>query len=181
MRPWLRRNRIGLVAVAVLLPATIAITFATQWTSYFGGRPSAPTTVAADATAEFASASWSLSDVRRISAASTEGEEIGLPKGSDLVAVTVRVSPDSGSKEGPGCMVLLEEFEGATVTRSWRESATDPIDYPSTAGTQSYCDPDQVEPYTLESFFVVASDAGDDLGLAVTVTGELPRYLSFRL
>ena len=181
MRRWLRRNWIGLVAVAVLLPATVGITFATQWSSYFGGRASDPVTVPSDTAENFAHAAWTLTDVRRVSAASSEGAEIGLPEGSDLVIVTARVSPDGSGAEAPGCILLLEELDGTTVTRSWGASATDPIDYAATEGTLSTCDSDALEPYTLESAFVVADDASDDLGLAVTVSSELPRYLRFRL
>jgi len=180
---WLRRNWIALVAVAVLAPATVGITFATQWTEYFGGRASAPTSVGAGDTAEFARADWSLTSSRRISGTSAEGLEIGLPAGSDLVVVTVRVSPEppADGDETPGCLVRLEEFDGTSVTRSWGDATLDPISYTAAEGTHSYCASDAVGPYTLESVFVVASDAGDELALSVTVATELPRYLSFRL
>lgn len=179
MRRWLRSNRFGLVAVAVLLPATVAITFATQFSSYFSGRPSVPLAVASGATAEFARADWTLVDSRRIAGTSDEGAEIGLPTGSDLVVVTVRVSPGDG--EAPGCLMQLDELAGSSVIRSWGESTTDPIDYTPAEDTRSYCDSDAVAPYTLEAAFVMASDAGDDLAFAVSVDRELPRYLSFRL
>ena len=181
MRRWFRRNRVGLLAVAVLLPATVGITFATQWTAYFGERASAPVSVVEGDTVDFGRAEWSLEGSRRISASSAEGREFGLPPGSDLVVVSVRVSPELGDAETPGCIVTLDEHDGATVTRTWGESATDPIDYTATEDTRSLCATDAVGPYTLESVFVVAGDAGDDLALALTVPGELPRYLSFRL
>jgi len=98
------------------------------------------------------------------------------PRGRDRT----RVADGSGAG-APGCILLLEELDGTTVTRSWGASATDPIDYAATEGTLSTCDSDALEPYTLESAFVVADDASDDLGLAVTVSSELPRYLRFRL
>ena len=178
MKPWLRRNWIGLIAVGVLVPATVGITFANEWTEYFGGRPSAPTSVAAGDTVDFADSGFVLRDSRRIPAASAEGEKIGLPAGSDLVVVTVSVTPDG---EAPGCIVRLEEFDGAAVTRSWGDSSFDPIDFTATEGTKSYCATDEAGPYLLESVFVVASDAGDDLAVALTVASELPRYLSLRL
>jgi hypothetical protein len=180
MRPWLRQNWIGLVAVAVLLPATVGVTFSTQWNAYFSGRPSQPTTVASGETVEFANAQWRVTGTRRISAATAEGAHMDLPAGSDLVVVTVRVSPDAGT-EAPGCLVNLEEFDGSAVSRAWNDASTDPIDFRATEGTESYCPPDATGAYLLESVFVVASDARDDLGLAVTVAGELPRYLSLRL
>jgi hypothetical protein len=181
MTPWLRRNWIGLVAVAVLAPATVGITFATEWNAYFGERPSSPVSAAANETVDFAHARWTLDGSRRISGSSAEAEELGLPAGSDLVVVSVRVSPEAGRGETPGCLVTLDERNGSSVTRSWGKSVTDPINYAPTEGTESYCSSEAVGPYTLESVFVVASDAGDDLALSVTVASELPRYLSFRL
>jgi hypothetical protein len=181
MKRWLRSNRIGLLAVVVLLPATVGITFATQWAAYFGERPTDPVVVGAGETVEFAEARWTLDGSRRISASSNEGRELGLPSGSDLVVVSVRVSPDVGQAETPGCLVTLDELDGSSVARSWGESATDPIDYTATDGTLSYCATDASAPYTLESVFVVASGAGDDLALSLTVASELPRYLSLRL
>ena len=180
MKRWLRRNWIGLIAVAVLLPVTVGVTFSTQWTAYFGGRPSAPISIAAGDSTDFAQTEWTVEGTKRISAASAEGEEIGLPAGSDLVVVTVRVSPD-GDAVPPGCLVSLEEFDGDSVSRTWSNSSTDPIDYDPTEGTQSYCPSDAVGPYVLESIFVVASDASDDLAMALSVASEIPRYLSLRL
>jgi hypothetical protein len=181
MKRWLRRNWIGLIAVAVLLPATVGITFATQWNAYFGERPSAPVTVVSGETADFGNAQWALDGSRRISASSAEGRDLGLPAGSDLVVVSVRVSPDIDRAETPGCLVTLDELNGSSITRSWGESATDPIEYTPTEGKESYCSTEAVGDYTLESVFVVASDAGDDLALSLTVPSELPRYLSLRL
>lgn len=180
MKPWLRRNWIGLIAVAVLLPATVGITFATQWTSYFGGRSSAPVPVAEGDAVGFSTAEWLLEGSERIAAESAEGVEIGLPPETVLVVVTVRVTPD-GTPESPGCLVRLEELDGGTAARGWNDSTYDPIDYSPTEGTQTYCPTDTREPYVLESTFVVPSDVSDNLALSVTVPSELPRYLRFLL
>ena len=180
MKRWLRHNWIGLIAVAVLLPATVGITFATQWTSYFSGRDSAPVSVAKNTDFGFSTAEWRFESGERITADSPEGQRIGLPPETALVVVTVRITPD-GSPESPGCLVRLEELDRGADSRSWAESTYDPIDYSPTDGTQTYCPTDTTEPYVLESTFVVPADAVDGLGLSIVVPGELPRYLSFRL
>jgi len=180
VRPWLQRNRLGLAAVVVLLPATVGITFATQWGDYFGSRPSAPTTVASGDSADFAGAGWSVEGTRRVAAASAEAEQIGLPAGSDLLITTVRVVPD-GSGDAPQCTVRLEEFDGGSVARTWGDAGYAAISYSPAEGTESYCAHDVDDPYLLETAFVVPSDTGDDLALALVVVSEIPRYLSLRL
>lgn len=183
MRAWLRSNWIGLVAVVVLLPATVGITFANEWTGYFSERPSAPVDVAAGDPGGFAEAGWIVEATDRIPASSPEGEDIGLPAGSELVVVSTRVSPgqldDKG--ESPRCLVRLEELDGDTVTRSWDDSLFERISYTRTDGAFGMCTASNVDPYLLESIFVVPADAGDELALSVTVISELPRYLRLRL
>ena len=183
MKAWLRHNRIGLVAVAVLLPATVGITFANEWNAYFGERPSAPVEVAAGDTADFAKTGWAVEGTERIPASSPEGEEIGLPAGSELVVVTVRVTPGEldGDGESPGCLVRLEELDGDAGGRSWGDAMSEPISFSPTDGVETICTASRVDPYLFESTFVVPSDAGDDLALSVTVVSELPQYLRLRL
>ena len=183
MKPWLRNNWIGLVAVAVLLPATVGITFANEWNAYFGERPSAPVDIASGDTAAFAGSDWAVEGSERIPASSTEGEEIGLPAGSELVVVTMRVDPGEldGEGESPRCIVRLEELDGGTAQRSWGDAASEPISFSSTEGTESICTASNVDPYLVESTFVVPSDVGDDLALSVTVVSELPEFLRLRL
>lgn len=183
MKPWLRSNWIGLVAVAVLLPATVGITFANEWNAYFGERPSAPVDVASGDTAVFAGSGWAVQGSERIPASSPEGEEIGLPAGSALVVVTLRVDPgeQGGEGESPRCIVRLEELDGGSARRSWGDAASEPISFAGTEGTEPICTASNVDPYLVETAFVVPSGVGDDLALSVAVAGELPEFLRLRL
>ena len=183
MKAWLRSNRVGLVAVAILLPATVGITFANEWTAYFGQRPSVPVDVAPGDTGTFAATDWVVEDTERIPAAGAEGEEIGLPAGSELVVVSVRVTPGDldSNGESPRCLLDLEELDGGTVTRGWGDALSDPISFDTADGAESICTASNTDPYLLETIFVVPADAGDELALAVTVVGELPEYLRLRL
>ncbi|MCS5729199.1 hypothetical protein N1031_05440 [Herbiconiux moechotypicola] len=178
---WWRRNAVGLVALAVLAPATVGVMFSTEFGGYISGRPSAPIEVAAEATADFAGASWSLESVRRIAADDPAGQEAGLPEGTDLVVVTTRVEPGELDEEGrsPGCIVRLDELDGAggAVLRTWSDSAFSAIDHDTADDSSSYCDTELTTPYRLESIFLVPSDAGEHLALQVQVAAELPRYL----
>lgn len=186
MRPWLKKNWIGLVAVAVLMPATLGVTFAQQWTAYLANWPTAPVEVGETETARYAGTGWSLVSTERISASSVEGRQIGLPRGSDLIVARILVEPDEldENDESPYCQVRLQEVRGSTLAREWKDSGFDPIDFAGTAGTESFCATEETEPYVLESIFIVPEDAGAGgarLGMSLSVVAELPDYLRITL
>jgi hypothetical protein len=186
MKHWLAKNWVGLVGVAVLLPVTLGITFAQQWTAYLANWPTAPVEVDEGVTADYAGTGWSLDSTIRISASSVEGREIGLPNGSDLVVARVLVEPDVLDDDGksPYCQVRLQELRGQSIAREWNDASFDPIDFDATAGTERYCVTEQTEPYMLESIFIVPEDAGSDgthLGMSLNVVEELPDYLRITL
>jgi hypothetical protein len=58
VKGWLRRNAIALVGIAVLTPATIAVTFSTEWSAFLTTRPTQPVTVAAGLSVEFDGTEW---------------------------------------------------------------------------------------------------------------------------
>jgi len=180
---WIRRNAVALVAVVVLAPATIAITFASEWGSYFQSRASQPITVAADESATFAGTQWRINNTRRIPASSAEGLEAGLPSGSDLVVVTVEVRPGDLTDDGqsPFCVVRLDELDGTRVARTWNDAIFSAIQYRGGSDVESSCVSDLVDPYRFEAIFVVPDDTDGDLALQLEVTAELPQYLHLRL
>jgi hypothetical protein len=185
VRRWLKQNAVALVAVAVLAPATVAVTFSTEWSSFLTTRPTQPIEVADGLAAEFDGAQWRVARTERISSASREGVDAALPAGSDLVLVTVEVDPGNltGEDKSSFCTVRLGEYEGSrdTAVRSWGDATFSGIDYRTPDGVESGCSPDIIEPYTFTSTFVIADDASDDLGLLLQVSDELPRYLLLRL
>jgi hypothetical protein len=184
--PWLRKNWIGLVAVVVLLPATLGITFWQQWVGYFASRPSAPIEVVGADTAHYGGTAWSLESVERISSTSAEGKEIGLPSGTDLVVATLNVEPEEFDDEGKsfGCTVHLQELDGDTELLSIGDALLDPIDYSFPDDVEWGCNSEVTDPYLAQTIFIVPSGAGTDgtrLGLSVSVVTELPDYLRFTL
>jgi len=185
VKRWFKYNAIALVAVAVLTPVTIAVTFSTEWSSFLTTRATQPIEVATGRVADFAGAEWRVADTERIPAESRGGVEAGLPAGSDLVLVTVEVDPGNISAENKSsfCNVRLGEYEGSsdTAVRSWGDATFSAIDYRSPEGVESGCTPDIVEPYTFISTFVIADDASDDLAVLLEVPRQLPRYLLLRL
>ncbi|HEV7948715.1 MAG TPA: hypothetical protein VGP24_03005 [Glaciihabitans sp.] len=179
MRLWLRRNGIAAIAILILLPTTIAVTFSTEWGNYNESRAVEAQVVENGASATFGGAEWKVLNTARISAGSDEAIEAELPAGADLIVVTTLVSPGEPNAKGesPYCMVRLEELDGGTVVRSWNDSALDPIEYRTSDTAVSYCDTEQFEPYRLESIFVIPSEADGPFALKLEVSAELPRYL----
>ena len=185
MKRWLKRNAIALVAVALLTPVTIAVTFSTEWSSFLTTRATQPIEVTEGRVADFDGAEWRVARTERIPADSRRGVEAGLPAGSDLVLVTVEVNPGNLSAEDKSsfCTVRLGEYEGSsdTAVRSWGDAITAAIDYRIPEGVKNGCTTDIIEPYTFISTFVIADDAGDNLGVLLEVPDQLPRYLLLRL
>jgi hypothetical protein len=183
MKRWLRGNLVGLIAIVLLVPATVAITFANEMGAYNQSRPTEALSLGPGDYAEFGDARWELENVRRISWSSTEGVDADLPNATELVVVTIEVTPLDLDEEGLStyCMVQLDEMDGESVARSWNDATFDGLDYRTSEGSESSCVRELTEPYLLESIFVVPSDAGDELAMQVQVESELPRYLSLRL
>jgi hypothetical protein len=181
---WLRQNRWALVIVAVLLPATLAITFSSAWQGYFNERPSRPVDVAVGETVEYADAGWRIEGTERFDSASLVGTERDLPSGTELLLVTVAVDPHAESEPGDAaaCTARLEE-SGNAVTRSWAAVAANPVSLDGSGPEQKSCSTTATAPYSFEAEFVVPADAGRDgtLTLGVSVLAELPRYARFAL
>jgi hypothetical protein len=182
-RSWWRRNGIGLVAVVVLVPATLAVTFSAEWGRYYADRPSQPITVAAGERADYAGAGWQVLDSRRIAGTSDEGAEVGLRAGTDLVVVTVAVSPHDLGADGtsPYCDLQLNELRGGEVVRSWKDASFADLDYESAPDALTGCSSEETGDYTFETLFVVPSGASGDLAVQLESVDELPRYLRLAL
>jgi hypothetical protein len=186
---WWRNNRIALLAVVVLLPLTLGIPFANQWLGYFSTWPSVPEEVLGADPVEYGGTTWTVDGARRITAASAEGREYGLPAGSDLVVLDLGVAPEELDDEGKSafCDVRLQELDGDTITRVWGDSALDPIDFAYDEGASTGCISDENDPlaeYRVQFTFVVPTDAatdGRELALQLSVFSELPDYIRFRL
>lgn len=180
---WLRRNAVALTAVVVLVPVTLGVTFSNDWVAYYSTRPSQPVEVDAGSAADFAGTGWRVEGTERIAGGSAEALAADLPGGSDLVVVTVAVTPRELDEEGasPFCEVRLEEQSGGETARSWGDATFDPIDFEGADDAESGCTTDLTAPYRFEALFVIPSSVDSALALHLEVGDELPRYLSLRL
>ncbi|PPF78932.1 hypothetical protein C5B96_13955 [Subtercola sp. Z020] len=180
---WLRRNGLALAAVVVLVPLTVGITFSNEWISYYAERPSQPVVVGAGAAADFAGTGWRIEGSRRIAADSAEGADASLPAGSQLVVVTVGVTPRELDDEGtsPFCEVRLQEAGGGELARSWGDASFEPIDYRVSEEAETACTSELTTPYRFEALFVIPAEVDTALVLRLEVVEELPRYLALTL
>lgn len=178
MSGWLRRNAIALGAVIVLVPASLFVTFSSDWLSYWEQRASSPVAVERGVDVGFGGAEWRVTEVQRIR--STElPADAGAPPGTDAVVVSVEVSP--GEATPPSCLLTLEETREGAPTRSWSADTGAGIDLGLGLDVPQFCDSEATGDYTMQAVFVVPADTGDALRLNVEVVDELPRYLSVTL
>jgi len=186
LRPgWFRQNRLALLAVLVLLPVTLGIMFAYQWLGYFERFPSRPVDVATGDSIQYGRSEWRIDSTDRFGADSARGQERGLPAGTDLIVVTVRVVPSSTGtdKEHDLCTVRLEETGGEHPTRSWANATGAAVPLTGTGPDLTSCSRELRTPYTFDAQFVVPADTGDwsALTLGASVVTELPEYARFSL
>ena len=180
---WLRRNSRALVAIVVLLPATLGIMFANQWIGYFDEWPSRPVTAEAGETLDYGNARWSVEGTDRVAGDSAAGRDRDLPAGSDLVVVTIAVDPTGTGPDGVPdlCTVRLEESGGQQPTRRWSNGGAIPLD--GAGPDRTSCSSELTEPYTFDAQFVVPADAGEagSLSVGIIVVDALPEYASITL
>lgn len=180
-----RHNLLALGAVAILLPATLWVSFANEWFTFYDAWPSRPIDVAAGQSLEYGGSTWLIESTDRITANSADGRERGLPTGTDLLAVTVRVDPPAVTRADDEalCTTRLEETDGGAPARSWIDATKSPISLTGTQPGLSSCSGEELSPYSFRAEFIVPSDAGSTAGLAIgiAVAPELPDYARFEL
>jgi len=183
MSLWWRRNGIPVAAIAILLPATIFITFSNEIGAYNKAFATEPVLVETGDTVDYGGADWLVINTERILAGSPEAIESELPAGADLIVVTTLVTPGEVDSDGqsPSCAVHLDELDGDTVLRTFSDSQLDGIEHDRPPTALGSCTKEELDPYRLESIFVVPADANDTLALRLEVYNELPRFLQIRL
>ena len=148
---WWRRNRLALVALVLLAPATAVAVGWQEWYQYFGFGARAVTAVEVGDgdEAELVGAVWG--PVRGGEVDDVSG--LDVPDDTRLIAVAV---PVDASAEGVSCETprLVEQSTG----REWRPVRLE-IGLPWSADEPETCLADQLSPYELIVPFVVPEDA----------------------
>ncbi|WP_435747628.1 hypothetical protein [Microbacterium sp. PMB16] len=147
---WWRRNRLALIALAVVVPVTAGGVGWHEWHQYFGfgGRPFQPVLVEDGDSIEFAGAEWG--PLRGGELDDLSGFD--LPDGTTVVAVGIPVDPDA---KGVSCTtpVLVDQETG----REWRAARSE-IGLLYNSEEPETCDSSTRGEYELIVPFVVPDD-----------------------
>lgn len=170
-----RQYWLSLAALAVVLPATVALhswESVAEWRKRHHGDPIA---VAAGATQNYAGAEWQLTSLARMP---------GNRADAVVVLAQFEVTVDTEFPAGNFCQVALTDADG----RRWqpvflserivRQTHPEAVEKPrcSTTRFETLTKGSRVK--MAETFIV--PDAAKDLALDVTMTGALPQYLVLR-
>jgi len=165
-RGWWRRNGLGLAALVVLLPTTVAVTSWNGWTALFAERPTIAVDESPSETFTYGAAEWRLVDAAR---GRPQQSRTPLPEGMQLVVAQVEVTPTGA--QSPGCTIeLVERATGRIFTDDAFAGYWD-----ASADTTTTCSSEQTEPYVVEVPFMVPEDTGD-VSLTIAVVSELPAF-----
>lgn len=166
---WWRRNAVALIALAVLLPATVIATGYNEWNGYFSGRPVLPITVAAGEEEVVSGETWGPAQIELVE--DDDPRATGVPSGARLVVATIEVPV------GAECFApMLREVDG--LEREWNQARRVELNWHTSDGASGYCSAENVTS-RLETPFVVPADATGPFELDVSIPDELPRFLRF--
>ena len=175
---WLRNNRWYLVAIAVVGPLAMLAAMSTDWFAYEERINGRPILVDEGDTVDYAGAAWTVDASYLVPAQSQAGREAEVPEGTELVVASVRINPSGVGDESPSCAVSLEDRDG---TRTWDTASSSDVSLSIDEGASSYCDPDELNPYLLQVFFIVPDGAGEGARLIIESSDDFPRLLSLAL
>jgi len=168
---WWRRNRLALIALVILVPATAAAIGWQEWYQYFGfgARPVSAVEVDEDESIEFAGATWG--PIRGGEIADVTG--LDVPRDSRLIAVAV---PVQASTEGIGCATptLVEQSTG----RGW-DPVRDRIGLEYDSDEPTTCNSSEAGDYELILPFVVPDDADGPFWVDIMPYDAGGSYLRF--
>jgi hypothetical protein len=167
-----RRYWLSLAALAVVLPATVAMHTWGSATEWWSRNNRDPIAVAAGATQSYAGAEWQLTSLSRLP---------GNRADAVVVLAQFEATVDTEFEAGNLCQVALTDAEG----RRWqpvflserivRKMHPEAVDKPRCSTTQFETLTKGSRAKMAETFIV--PDAANGLALNVTMTGALPQYL----
>lgn len=162
---WWRRNAVALVALAVLIPATIAAIGVNEWSQYDAGHPTRPMLVKPGESIDYAGAQLSRARGAFI-------DDPSAPSGSRVVRAIVLVEP--GETPISCSTPELRELDGGE--RRWEEASGE-LDLPYDPEAHSFCDSELAIRYSLTLYYLVPADAAGPFTIEFAASGTLPEYL----
>lgn len=194
---WLRRNRLALISLAVLVPASVGVALSAGHSEQVIPRPTARTAVDSGASGEYGGATFRVTDavVLDDTAPQLVDADVTLPTGTQLVVVTAEVDvgavdETAGAEAGAAsieataeriqnCDVTLVGTETATLAgASWDAGAAGRLGLLRDGDNpRDSCDLSDPGPQTIQWTFLTPVQPVDDLALRVTSYVALPKYL----
>jgi hypothetical protein len=170
---WMRENRWWLVALAVLVPASIVAALWPLWFDY-QERINGPVQRAEQGElVEYAGSQWRLDEWKYVLSTSAEGDDLELPVGTQLVAVLVTIEPGDPA---PSCTAVLVDD---TNDRWWRESVGSAPDFASASDPSNSCDTDATGLYQVVFTWIVPAEVGRSGAVELSVFDAAPLVLRF--
>lgn len=176
---WFRRSRWALLALVVLVPASVAASLSIDAFDYLASRPSIVTTVERGDTAALGQARIRVIDSLVAVSGTAAGERYAVPEGTALVAVTLELDAAAAPEDFTCRLQLRDPVED----RRWNAGYPDADYFP---GRDL---PDSVpsgcawaeRSFPFEVAFTIPAEAVDDVVLEVTSHAQLPQALHLRL
>ena len=160
---WVQLNRWWLVALVVLVPASIVAALWPRWFDYQNSTNGPVLGAEQGELVDYAGSQWRLDEWKYVLSTSAEGDDLDLPTGTQLVAALVTIEPGDTA---PSCMaVLIDEAND----RRWRTSIGSTPEFLNAPDASNYCDPDMTGPYQAVFTWIVPADVGRSAALEVAV------------
>lgn len=172
-RGWWRRNRVGLIVLAVLVPGSVAAVGGLSWWDDFSSRANVPVTARGADPVSLGGSDFGPAQATVVT--DTTGLK-GIPPTAKVVAVNVPVHPNGKTKPTCSSPVLVEQSTG----RRWAEMghtlgvAFDP-DHTTSCATAS----DHTGPLEMITFYLVPQDAAGPFWVDVDVIDARPEFARF--
>lgn len=170
-RGWWRRNRFALLALAVLVPVTVAGVGWYEWHQYFGygARPFQPVVAADSDAVELAGAEWG--PVRAAEIEDLNG--LDVPPKTKIIAAAVPVDP---GEDGVYCSApaLVQQSSG----REWLPLREE-IGLQYNADEPASCSSIETTPYEMILAFVLPEDVEGPFWVDVAPQGADGRFVRF--
>ncbi len=169
---WWRRNRSGLISLAVLVPVSIASIGGLSWWDDFSSRANVPVTAAEGQPVTLGGSEYGPAKAIVLTSADEKG--LAVPPDARVIAVQVYVRPQGKAK--PKCFspVLVEQRTG----RRWSETGSDlGVPYDPDSSTSCATATDHTGSVRMLTFYVVPADSAGPFWVDVDVIGAHPAFV----
>jgi hypothetical protein len=200
---WLKSHRWGVIALAVLIPASLLAAMSISWFRYTDSRSQHPVTVASGETGTYLAdrpspddllpgqtptpdptpqasidpadltAEISLSSYSIVGWDTDTGRDVGLLEGTEAVSAIIHVDARGLPLDTFGCDASLLA-PGPEGDREWPAGFTD-LNYFPGGDLKSSCDLESGDEFDWEAVFVVPEGVGDTARLVITDGALIPK------